>query len=160
MDNSSSNGKLHIISPSSIIPSKPAEGMKVMHIRRLPETVDGTFGIISEDGVPFALTCERKWLSNKKGESCIPTGEYTCERVTSPKFGNTFEIKNVLGRSEILFHKGNIEDDSHGCIILGEQFESIKTKIAILSSEKGFSEFLSRLDGQNRFKLVIEYFGR
>ena len=160
MDNSSSNGKLHIISPSSLVPSKPAEGMKVMYIRRLPETIDGTFGVISEEGLPFGLTCERKWLNNKKGESCIPVGEYECERVTSPKFGNTFEVKNVNGRSEILFHKGNIDDDSHGCILIGEQFESIKTKIAVLASEKGFTEFMNRLSGVNKFKLVVEYFGK
>lgn len=61
----------------------------------------------------------------------------------------------VPGRSEILFHKGNVDEDSHGCIIIGEQFESLNGKIAVLASAKGFSEFLDRLNNRVFFTLEI-----
>ncbi len=105
--------------------------------------------------VPFCLTLERKWVDNKVGESCILSGAYICQRVNSPKFGETFEVKNVPNRTAILFHKGNIMDDSHGCIILGEQFEPLEGKNAVISSGKAFIEFIQRTQGINEFDLFI-----
>jgi len=123
---------------------------------RLPQHKDGTFGVLLDEGTPFCLTVERPWLDNKRGESCIPTGQYICRRVNSPKFGDTFEVTNVPGRTAILFHKGNIMEDSHGCIILGEQYESLEGKVAVLASGKAFSEFLERTRNVNEFRLEIK----
>lgn len=124
-------------------------------IKRVSEIEDGTFGVVLADDVPFALSLERRWLNNKKGESCIPAGQYLCKRVISPRFGETFEVTNVLNRTHILFHKGNLDNDSHGCIIIGEEFGILYGKNAILSSRKGFSEFKNRLKKVNNFWLVI-----
>jgi len=133
--------------------------MRHFTLIRLPQHEDGTFGILL-DGVieqtPFCLTVERPWLNNQKEISCIPVGEYICKRVKSPKFGNTFEVTNVFNRTAILFHKGNIMDDSHGCIIIGEQFELLNGKVAVLASGKGFSEFLERTQTIEEFKLEIK----
>lgn len=130
--------------------------MKLFYIRRLPQLPGGVPGILYEGEMPFALTLERKWANNKPGESCIPIGEYTPERVQSPKFGNTFEVKPVLGRTTILLHKGNIDDDSHGCILVGEMFTVAPNgDIAIGASGDGFKEFLDRLKGETSFRLVI-----
>lgn len=129
--------------------------MGIFKLVRISMIPDGTFGVLLEENIPFALTVERPWLNNQKGISCIPGGSYTCRRVDSPKFGNTFEVVNVRDRSEILFHKGNVGDDSHGCIIIGEQFESLSGKVAVLSSAKGFSEFLDRLKNRVFFTLEI-----
>jgi len=131
-------------------------------IIRSPSNEDGTFGMMLDGQSPFCLTLEREWVDNKKGESCIPNGIYLCKRVQSPKFGNTFEICNVPNRTEILFHKGNIEDDSHGCIILGEQFEPIRTyehglKNGVLSSGKAMEEFLERTEGIDEFRLYVAW---
>jgi|SRR3972149_2066779 len=118
--------------------------MRIFKLVRISLISDGTFGVLLDGDIPFALTVERPWLNNQRGVSCIPEGLYTCRRVDSPKFGNTFEVSNVADRSEILFHKGNIDDDSRGCIIIGEQFEFLGGKVAVLSSAKGFGEFLDR----------------
>jgi hypothetical protein len=141
--------------------------MIVLKIVRFPSTSEGTFGIFFDankhgEWLPFALTLERRWLNNEKGKSCIPVGEYICGRVTSPKFGDTFEIKNVKDRTEILFHKGNLDDDSHGCVLVGDQFDPIWDKSwngwspGIAASGKGFQEFMEKLKGQDEFKVVIE----
>jgi len=129
--------------------------MKQFKLIRVAYIADGTFGVLFDEDTPFCLTLEREWKSNQKGESCIPTGYYLCKRVQSPKFGDTFEICDVVGRSHILFHKGNLEDDSHGCVITGEEYGKYKNKVAVLSSGKAFGEFKQRTNGIDEFGLKI-----
>lgn len=128
---------------------------KTLILKRIAYTADGTFGVLLDGPVPFAVTCEREWLDNQPDVSCIPEGTYACKRVESPKFGGTFEVTGVPGRSSILLHSGNTEDDSHGCILVGEQFGAVNGKTAVLSSKVGFAEFLQRLSGEDEFMLVI-----
>lgn len=113
-----------------------------------------TFGVLREGMVPFAVTLERPWLDNRKGESCIPDGTFVCRRVHSPKFGVTFEVI-VPGRDAILFHCGNLMSDSHGCIILGEQFEPLIGQAGVAVSKKAFAEFLDRTKLVDEFYLVV-----
>lgn len=130
--------------------------MKQLRLKRVAYLNDGTFGVLLDEKVPFCLTVERPWLNNKVGKSCIPIGTYMCYRVQSPRFGDTFEVCNVEGRTYILFHKGNIMEDSHGCIILGEQYEPLYGKNAVHSSGKAFDEFMLRLKKFDEFQLTIE----
>lgn len=130
--------------------------MKNFKLPRVSHHTDGTFGVLLDENTPFCLTLERPWANNEVGRSCIPAGIYVCRRIQSPKFGNTFEVTNVPDRTAILFHKGNLMDDSHGCIILGEQYEPLNGKNAVLSSGKAFDEFMSRLKGIDEFQLKIE----
>lgn len=131
--------------------------MKIISLIRIASNQDGTFGVLLDESVPFALTVERPWLNNKKNVSCIPVGNYLCKRINSPKFGDTFEVTDVPLRSDILFHKGNTEDSTHGCIVIGEEFGELNGKTAVLSSSKGFNEFLRRLKDVNEFTLLIYY---
>lgn len=105
--------------------------------------------------VPFVLTLERPWQDNQQNVSCIPAGRYRCERIRSPKFGWTFEVKNVPNRSHVLFHSGNTLEDTHGCILVGEEFSGTWDKPTLASSQRGFLEFLNLLDGVNAFELNI-----
>lgn len=117
---------------------------------------DGTFSILTIEDMPLCLSVERQWLNNQVGVSCIPTGLYLCRRVQSPKFGDTFEVTNVSGRTAILFHSGNVDDDSHGCIILGESFEPWKDgTLSVQSSRTAFDEFRNRLKDVDQFQLQI-----
>jgi len=125
-------------------------------IKRIAHTDEGTFGVlIGTYGTPFALTIERPWLNNRSGESCIPTGTYTCRRVQSPHFGDTFEVTDVPDRTHILFHKGNLMEDSHGCIVIGEQFGRLSGRAAVLSSKAGYNEFKSITNAVDSFPLEI-----
>lgn len=96
--------------------------MKTFRLKRISGTPQAVFGALIEDGIPFVVTLEEPWLNNQRGASCIPVGAYVCRRVISPKFGDTFEVTNVPGRSHILFHKGNTTDDTEGCILVGALF--------------------------------------
>lgn len=116
----------------------------------------GTFGVLLYDKYPFAVTVERPWVENKRNVSCIPEGTYVCKRILSPKFGDTFEVTGVPNRSAILFHKGNISEDTHGCIIVGEQFHLWPDRRpSIAASKQGFEEFMYLTRHVNEFHLVI-----
>ena len=125
-------------------------------LKRIAMSDKGVFGVLLEDGKPFALTAERPWLNNKQNVSCIPRGWFTCRRVRSPHFGETFEVTEVPGRAHILFHKGNTPEDSEGCILVGSFFGTLNGNAAVLSSRAAFSEFMERLKDKNEFILSIE----
>lgn len=138
--------------------------MKTLVIRRNSTGGHGTFGALLYDDIPFALTLERQWLGNRKSVSCIPAGVYQCLRCSnspdynfndSPRFGDTFQVMNVPGRSNILFHAGNLDDDSHGCILIGEKYDKLNGDPGILSSNEGFNEFKELLDKDDEFRLII-----
>ena len=136
-------------------PKRREDSMRTFTLKRVAHIDDGTFGVLFDEEIPFCLTLEREWKDNQTNISCIPTGTYICRRTDSPKFGDTFEICDVLDRTHILFHKGNIEDDSHGCVVVGEQYHKYKSKVSIKASREGFAEFLYRTSHLNVFKLKI-----
>ncbi len=129
--------------------------MRIFKLHRIAHILDGTFGVLREGEIPFCLTLEREWKDNKRGVSCIPVGIYTCKFTKSPKFGFTFEVTGVPGRSHILFHRGNIMDDTHGCIILGEEFGELDQRVAVLSSGRAFQEFMWRVEDLEEFELEV-----
>ena len=131
--------------------------MKLTVYRLTESPAVPTFGVfLRETGVPFALTLERPWRDNQRSISCIPRGRYTAKRHISPKFGETFWLQDVPGRSEILLHKGNLADDSHGCILVGEKFDPVNGQDGITASKEGFDEFLRLTVGLDEIVVNIE----
>lgn len=106
-----------------------------------------------EIGADSFSTLELPWRDNKQRESCIPCGRYTCRRVCSPKFGETFEICDVPNRSNILYHSGNFYKDTQGCVLLGES-ANISTE-SICESKKAFRRFMKCLEGVEEFRLIV-----
>jgi hypothetical protein len=135
--------------------------MKTLILQRLahyshPHSKGITGVMIDPNGyIPFAVTLELPWMSNKPFISCIPSSIYTCERVMSPKYGTTFEVKDVFNRSNILIHWGNLDDNTQGCILLGESFGVLKGEPAIMDSMKAFKEFMQILKGEEEFRLDL-----
>ena len=130
--------------------------MKIVELIRLEESEQGTIGALKIDKEVFGWTLEPSDLLNKPNESCIPTGQYICRRVRSPKFGETFMVTNVPGRTNILFHKGNTEDDTMGCILLGQTISKLKGQRTILNSGKSFSDFMLAMAGEQTLHLTIK----
>ena len=129
--------------------------MKQFFLKRVSNTDHGTFGVLLEGDTPFAVTLEPPWLNNREDESCIPSKQYLCKRIESPQFGPTFEITDVEDRTHVLFHKGNLDDDTLGCVLVGEMFEPLGGEPGIQKSGKGYGEFMQRLEGENEFALNI-----
>lgn len=134
----------------------PKQSIRNLRLIRISYLNLLTYGVLLDGKIPFCLTLERPWLENKRSISCIPEGHYLCKRTNSPKFSDTFEVTNVPERSHILFHKGNLADDTHGCILLGEQYELLSGEMAILASGRAFIEFHNRLHNIDQFILFIE----
>lgn len=120
------------------------------------ESFTVTLGALLISDELFCVTLEPPYRENKVSESSIPAGQYICRRVTSPRFGETFEVEDVPYRSDILFHWGNSIGDTHGCIILGTSWHTNPDgQKTVLSSRVKFSKFMELMAGTDRFNLTI-----
>lgn len=132
----------------------------------------GCLSVFDEDTCVYSCkSLELPYLENHKYISCIPPGEYKCERVTSQKFGRTFLVKDVPDRSSILIHVGNYaaekriveraimnrprKSDTTGCILVGLRFFDINLdgNIDVMDSRKCMDALLTILP--SKFDLII-----
>ena len=123
-----------------------------MILTRHTYSPSGTFGII-RDGDSSLVTVERPWLDNETFISCIPEGEYLCKRYSSSKYPNTFEIKDVPGRTKILFHIANYPSDVQGCIGLG--LELMDYTYGVSQSRLAMKAFMDYTKDMDTFELKI-----
>lgn len=98
---------------------------------------------------------ERPWKGNAPRESCIPEGTYTCKRVKSPTYGNTFEVTDVQGRTHILFHWGNWVSNSLGCLLTGEEWDIDGQGLKVNLSKAAHKRFMAGLETVEEFQLTI-----
>lgn len=113
---------------------------------------DGVFGVLLHDGQPFAVTCEHTFEGMR---TVLKNGVYVCTRDRYVKGGyETFEIQ-VEGHDRVLFHKGNVEADSRGCVLVAENFAILKGVTAVGDSKSGFEEFMVRAEGMDEFTLEV-----
>ncbi len=118
----------------------------------------GTYGVLIGPKGPFIVTLERPWLDNAVQKSSIPVGKYLCKRVDSPRFGKTFEVTGVAGRSKILFHAGNWVYDSLGCILTGTTFDPVggsDGKSGVTGSKLAFDELMDLQRDADSFWLTV-----
>ena len=112
----------------------------------------GTFGKLYTNGFS-CFTVELPWRENQPNYSCVPTGEYEVELRHSPRFGYTYWVKNVQGRSYILFHVGNwagdskkgLRTNSNGCILPGKYKGWCKGQKAVLVSRPTVRTFMKHM---------------
>jgi len=122
-------------------------------IVRLEQTAQGALGSLLLDGEIFCFTLEPD--QDEKCKLCIPPGHYQCRRFHGTKWPNTFEII-VPGHTAVLFHAGNTEADTLGCILLGATTGKLKGNRAVLNSGATFQAFLERTKELPSFDLTIE----
>ena len=115
----------------------------------------GTFGALSIDNVPQCVTLEPFWRDNEFENSCIPTGTYDLEWFNSPSYGRTLRLVEVPGRTDILFHYGNTQKKTLGCILVGKQYGQISCKQAILHSRNALNSILFKLENEEKITLKI-----
>lgn len=127
----------------------------ILELIRLEESQAGTFGVLRVNKEVFCLTLEPRDELNAPTRSSIPAQQYLCRRVESPKFGETFEVTDVPGRSHVLFHAGNVAHDTQGCILLGATWGKLKENRAVLNSGDTFRRFLDLLANHGEAHLTI-----
>jgi hypothetical protein len=102
-------------------------------------------------------TLELPWLNNQQKISCIPYGEYTCEKkyATAAIPYQHVTILNVPNRSGIAIHKANYYTQLRGCIAVGENQVDINNdgQKDVTNSGNTFDKLMQVLP--KRFTLII-----
>lgn len=116
----------------------------------------GCFGVLLESGIPIATTLERTYrLPGGKQHVKIPDGLWTCWLTKFVRGGyDTYEVAEIPGHSRLLFHKGNAEDDSEGCILLGSGYATAWPGVTL--SGLAFREFMRRTKARAHFSLLVK----
>jgi hypothetical protein len=123
-----------------------------LHLKTVAVLEDGAFGVLLWDAKPFAVSLERTFENLRV---VIPSGIRRCFRTTYIKGGYpTFEIE-VPGHQRVLFHKGNVEEDSEACVLVAESFGELAGRTAVLDSRGGFAEFMRLSAGLSEFYLEV-----
>jgi hypothetical protein len=112
----------------------------------------GCFGVLLWDGVPFAVSLERTFDDLAV---VIPAGVHRCTHTHFERGGyDTFEV-DVPGHARVLLHKGNVETESKGCILLGRCFGVLNGAPAILDSRTAFADFMTLAKDLTEFDLEV-----
>ena len=103
------------------------------------------------------VTLELGWLLNEIGESCVKNGNYELHVRYSEKYGRHLHIKDVEGRAFILFHWGNFNWDTQGCVLVGEKFSDINKDgdLDITKSKKTFKKLMSFIKDDDIINFVF-----
>ena len=124
----------------------------MLELKTIAIREDGCFSVLLWNKRPFAVSVERTFDS---GHPIISEGMYQCRRDFYHKGGyETFEII-IQGHDRVLFHKGNTETDSIGCVCIAEKFGSLNRKLAVLESKEGFDEFMQLTAGLDSFNMEV-----
>ena len=135
--------------------------MIILERAYLPDN-SATLGKWTMSGVT-CYTMENPWKGNKVGESCIPEGVYRMalrespivERTSGGEYKEGWEILDVPGRSLIMVHPGNWEDDTQGCILPGKAFFWDGNGPMVTHSRNTFSKIMGFLRARNEWEIDI-----
>jgi len=131
--------------------------MPKIQIKRFITGPDGTFGVLLINDKPVCVTLEETWDPKKEkitgSDTAITAGTYQVEAYSGTKFKNVFLLKDVPGRSAVLIHWGNTEDNTAGCILLGRSFQKFGEKYGIDESQITYAKIRAMLP--KAFKLEI-----
>ena len=124
----------------------------VLHLIRIDLSPDGIFSELhSDSGGLLFQTLEHSYNCVPK----IPCGSFQCVRGMHQLEGmscpfETFEITGVIGHTNLLFHVGNYDSNSAGCVLVGKERQGDM----ITCSREAFSEFMLMLSGIDSFTLI------
>lgn len=131
----------------------------ILHLIRIEKLFTGIAGFLRrDDGVVFCSTLEHAYrIDCDHYAPKLPDGEYDCVRGMHQLEGmkepfETFEITGVPNHTGILFHVGNHNYDSAGCVLVGKMLIDNRE---LLYSEQAFKEFMQLLNGISTFNLTV-----
>ncbi len=126
-------------------------------IREAP-TEDGTFGVLLDGSKPLCQTLEPTKLR-------VPPGFYLLEPHNGPKFKDTWALvgehvshEQEVGveRAAVLFHAGNRDDDSRGCILVGLSRGELGGELAVLNSKAAMSQLRTKIGPRVAYLIIVD----
>ena len=134
----------------------------MIYLVRFKGNLHGTQGMLFAPTFN-CCTMEPPWLHNIVARSCIPEGRYTVKIKDSAKYGRVYEVQDVPGRTDILFHSGNYagdeesgyRTDTDGCILPGEEHGVLDGQSVVLNSRISVDEFMNTMNG-HPFTLAVK----
>lgn len=155
--------------------------MRLLLLRkeRVPDGVFGELHLLEPTDrpsrpvtTPVLQTVEDDWRDNAPRISCIPAGIYVLHRTIYHKHHyETFEVLEVPGRSRILIHPANVEEDLEGCIGVGLRRGKIRVPVdedtgevnrlkdGVVESVQAFHQFMDAMTGLDEATLEIQWVG-
>lgn len=129
-----------------------------MILRRDEFTQHGIFGrLTSADGEEEICKTLEHAYQNDDGDYLpkLLCGSYLCVKSVHQLSNGipfeTFEITGLAGHFGILFHVGNWNEDSSGCVLVGQSIDNS----CLMRSAIAFQDFMDRLKGLNSFNLIV-----
>ena len=132
-------------------------------LQRNTYRADGIFSTLTAWEGPFtADTLEHAYDDGTGGYGPkVHPDVYTCVRGLHRLHNmaedfETFEISGVVGHTDILFHWGNYNRDSEGCVLVGKSLsmQGDGTQM-ITSSRVAFAELMALQEGVDSFQLTV-----
>lgn len=131
-------------------------------LKHSPIRQDGQFGDLQLIDNSFSCkTLEHAYQTATDGlQSKIPPGVYRCDRGDHELAGmtetfSTFEVTGVRSHTGILFHWGNYNKDSDGCILLGKDLLQTPSGQMIGTSRFIFAKFMQAQKDVTFFMLTV-----
>jgi hypothetical protein len=125
-------------------------------VRRSISNNNATTSLVLIDGDFECFGLEDEYREHKvMHETRIPAGEYPVRVRTFGGFHNRYqkrfafhkgmlEVCNVLGFSDILIHIGNTDDDTSGCLLVGQSINA-KNPFFIGSSTTAYKQLYKKV---------------
>ena len=128
----------------------------ICKIIRLEQTEEGALGALLLFGHYFCSTLEPDNEDSVRFQ--IPEGTWYCKKFKGVKYKNTYEVV-IPDHTALLFHPGNLEEDTTGCILLGQYPSKLKGDRAVLNSGVTFQKFIAILRGIEWFYTkIVNYY--
>jgi len=125
--------------------------MALIKVERFIFKPDWTISKVYVDGKLFCYAVEDEIRSVKvKGETAIPKGVYPLGTRWSPKFSGAYNhemiwVKDVPNFEFILIHWGNTDDDTDGCLIVGDKIGVVKGQEGVLNSRATYLKLYNKV---------------
>ena len=122
-------------------------------------SADASFGVLLLRKQIFCYTLELAWNENIQNHSSIPCGLYPFVRRDSwrgsQKYGHTYQVMDVPGRTDILIHPANWSHELLGCFATGQTIAKMRGERAIINSGGTFRALMKALAGVNETTIQI-----
>lgn len=137
-------------------------------LTRYGSTPYGAFGELQAGDQVF-YTIEQEWNDNRKGQSCVPLGEYRMLwRPTTTSVPDSYDEhswylegatvsadhESDKPRTRCCFHIGNTAKNFHGCIGVGLSLTQLIGMWAIGSSRKAMDMLINEVHAGDHYLLI------